>query len=168
MKIMIFGRPGSGKSTFAYELAQKLDLPLHHLDKYFYTSHWKERDEREFLEIVRNMVNRDRWIMDGNSIRSLELRYAHANLCIYFNYPRLTCLYRIFKRVLMPNRELDDKVPYCNNTVRWRLIKYMWNFESRVADQVAHLRAQYPQVMFIEVKNNAERDALLCDLESVK
>ena len=37
-RIMIFGRPGSGKSTFAVELALKLNLPLYHLDKYFVTA----------------------------------------------------------------------------------------------------------------------------------
>lgn len=37
-KICIFGRPGSGKSTFALQLHKKLNLPLYHLDKYFYKS----------------------------------------------------------------------------------------------------------------------------------
>jgi len=32
-KVMIFGRPGSGKSTFALALSQKTGLPLHHLDR---------------------------------------------------------------------------------------------------------------------------------------
>jgi len=35
-KIMIVGIPGSGKSTFALKLSQFLDLPLYHLDKYFF------------------------------------------------------------------------------------------------------------------------------------
>jgi adenylate kinase family enzyme len=35
-RIMIFGRPGSGKSTFATWLSRALNLPLHHLDKHFY------------------------------------------------------------------------------------------------------------------------------------
>lgn len=50
-KIMIFGRPGSGKSTFATWLSQSLDLPLHHLDKHFYIRNWVERDYNEFLQI---------------------------------------------------------------------------------------------------------------------
>ena len=35
-KIMIFGRPGSGKSTFAVKLSRSIVFPLYHLDKYFY------------------------------------------------------------------------------------------------------------------------------------
>jgi adenylate kinase family enzyme len=35
-KIMVFGLPGSGKSTFATKLAQSLNLPIYHLDRHFY------------------------------------------------------------------------------------------------------------------------------------
>ena len=49
MRIMIFGRPGSGKTTFAYELSKKLNLPLYHLDKYFFTANWVQRDYQEFV-----------------------------------------------------------------------------------------------------------------------
>jgi adenylate kinase family enzyme len=48
-RIMIFGIPGSGKSTFAAKLSQQLGLPLFHLDKYFFTRDWQERDYDEFL-----------------------------------------------------------------------------------------------------------------------
>lgn len=43
-KIMVFGLPGSGKSTFATKLAQFLNLPIYHLDKHFYVENWIERD----------------------------------------------------------------------------------------------------------------------------
>jgi len=48
---MIFGRPASGKSTFAYKLAAKTGLPLHHLDKRFFVSGWVERSNQEFMQI---------------------------------------------------------------------------------------------------------------------
>jgi len=49
-KIMIFGRPGSGKSTFALDLQKMLNIPLRHLGKYFFRDNWVERDYDEFLE----------------------------------------------------------------------------------------------------------------------
>jgi adenylate kinase family enzyme len=49
-KIMIFGRPGSGKSTFALDLQKMLKIPFYHLDKYFFRDNWVERDYDEFLE----------------------------------------------------------------------------------------------------------------------
>lgn len=52
-------------------------LPLHHLDKYFY---WIEQDYNEFIEIQKNIVDTECWIVDGNSTRSLEIRWARADL----------------------------------------------------------------------------------------
>ena len=61
---MIFGRPGSGKSTFATWLSNFYPLPIYHLDKYFYIRNWLERDYNEFLEIQENIVNSESWIID--------------------------------------------------------------------------------------------------------
>jgi adenylate kinase family enzyme len=44
IRICIFGRPGSGKSTFAHKLHLKTGLPLYHLDRYFFVANWVERD----------------------------------------------------------------------------------------------------------------------------
>lgn len=60
-KIMVFGLPGSGKSTFATKLAQSLNLPIYHLDRHFYVENWVERDYQEFLEIQHLLsTNQDR------------------------------------------------------------------------------------------------------------
>ena len=64
---MIFGRPGSGKSTFAHDLHKITGLPLHHLDKHFFTRNWVERDKQEFLDIQQSIVDTDSWIIDGNT-----------------------------------------------------------------------------------------------------
>jgi adenylate kinase family enzyme len=100
---MIFGRPGGGKSTFAVWLSDALQLPLHHLDKHFFTANWIERDYNEFLSIQKNIVTGKTWIIDGNSIHSLETRWSHADLVLYFNYPKWICYWRILKRFLYPN-----------------------------------------------------------------
>jgi adenylate kinase family enzyme len=88
-RIMIFGRSGSGKSTFATWLAEKLTLPLHHLDKHFYVANWVERDYNEFLQIQQNLVNSDCWVIDGNSIRSLEMRWSKADFSPPISYLKI-------------------------------------------------------------------------------
>ena len=59
---MIFGRPGSGKSVFAVELSKKLNLPLYHLDQWFFNKDWSKRDREEFLNIQQEIVNKNEWI----------------------------------------------------------------------------------------------------------
>jgi len=152
-RIIIFGRPGAGKSTFAIKLHRATGIPLHHLDKHFYEADWKERDYNEFISIQQKFVSEDSWIIDGNNTKSLEMRYARANLVLYFNYPRGLCYWRIFKRLFMKS-VIDDRAEGCKETVRWSLLKYIWSFERRVAEPIERLKKCYPEVKFIEVNSD--------------
>lgn len=161
-RIMIFGRPGSGKSTFAQDLHQKTGIDLYHLDRYFFIENWVERETQEFLQIQQNLVNRDRWIIDGNSTRSLAMRYARADLVLYFNYSRWICLYRLLKRRFFKNPTIQDRAPGCREILQWKLIRYTWTFEQRVRSQIKVLKKQYPQVKFIEVRHPRDLK-VICD-----
>lgn len=95
-RIMIFGIPGSGKSTFSLKLSRLLNLPLFHLDKYFFVRGWKEGNYEEFLQIQRGLVDQDSWVIDGNATKSFEMRFSRADTVIYFRFNRILCLWRIF------------------------------------------------------------------------
>ncbi len=163
-RIMIFGRPGSGKSTFAIWVSEILRLPLHHLDKYFYVNNWIERDYNEFLKLQQNIVNSECWIVDGNSTRSLKMRMKRADLVLYFNFPKVICAYRIFKRFLKPNKSFDDRAPGCKEKICFSLLKYMWGFEERVAEDIKVLKERYPQAMFIEIRSDNDLNKLKNEL----
>src|SRR5687768_15124450 len=152
MRIMIFGRPGSGKSTFAFKLAKKLNLPLYHLDKYFFEANWVMRAYEDFLDDQHRIVAQKDWIIDGNSLQSLHIRYPEADICIYFNYPRLLCLWRLIKRNFTKNPAIDDRAQGCKERISWQLITYMWTFEyrlnNRLERQLAFLQEMHPRVKF--------------------
>ena len=150
LRIMIIGRPGSGKSTFSLDLHRALGIPLYHLDKIFFEASWTERNYQEFLDLQNQWVQAPSWIIDGNSTKSYELRYQKATHCIYFNFPRSLCYWRVFKRLWDKNPNIDDRAEECDEVVRWPLLKYMWNFESRVYPKLELLKKQYPEVIFIE------------------
>lgn len=160
-RIMIFGRPGSGKSTFAYELAARTGLPLYHLDKYFFVSGWIERDAQEFKQIQEQIIMGERWIIDGNSVRTLEDRWSKADLVLYFNYGRFICLIRLLKRLFSKSIVIDDRASGCPEVMRIRLIKYMWTFENRVRDKINELISKYPATTFIEI--NSDEDLKLIE-----
>lgn len=163
-KIMIMGRPGGGKSTCAVKLAKALSLPIFHLDKYFFEKNWIERDYQEFLSLQKAMIAEPAWIIDGNSTKSLEMRYACADLCLYFNFPRRLCYWRVFKRLFYKHSSIDDRAPDCPETIRWSLLKYMWNFEERVDPILKQLQLKYPHVRVIELHSDAEVSKLMHQL----
>jgi adenylate kinase family enzyme len=155
-KIMVFGRSGSGKSTFSLKLAKATKLPLYHLDKYFFESNWIERNYQIFLEDQQSIVNLSKWIIDGNSTKSYEMRYAKSDLALYFNYPRYICYYRVFKRLFYKDKKIDDRAENCRETIQFSLIKYMWNFEIRISKQLENLKQKYPNCKFIEIRSDKD------------
>ncbi len=159
-RIMIFGRPGSGKSTFAVILYKATGIPLYHLDKYFYVQNWVERNYTNFLDIQQTMVTQDSWIIDGNSTKSLEMRWARADVVLYFNYPRWLCYWRVFKRLFSSDPHIDDRAEGCLEKMSWGLLKYMWSFEQRVNPIIATLQHQYPNATVYEICYDNELKAL--------
>ncbi len=160
-RIMIFGIPGSGKSTFVVQLGELLHLPVFHLDKYFYTHNWVERPAEEFLRIQKDLVEQPAWIIDGNAVRSLAMRYARADLVLYFRFNRLLCLWRVFKRLVFKDHRISDRAEGCSEQVRFRLVRYLFGFDKRVRKTLEELQTRYPHALFRELRNQNDLDALL-------
>lgn len=167
-RIMIFGIPGSGKSTFALKLSRLLNLPLFHLDKYFFVSGWEERCYEEFLQIQDGLVDQDSWIIDGNATKSFEKRFSKADTVIYFRFNRLLCLWRIFKRLVHKHPDIFDRAEGCTENIRFRFLKYLWGFPQRVKQSIEELRLKYPKAKFYEFQNDKQAALFLNTLRKSK
>ena len=106
-RILIIGNSGSGKSTFGKFLSEKLNLPLIHLDKYFWKPGWKLPEQNEWTESVRELISDDRWIIEGNYYRTFMIRALRTDLIYFFDYSTVLCLYRIHKRVIKSKLKLE-------------------------------------------------------------
>ena len=155
-RIMLFGLPGSGKSTAALELSDRLQLSLHHLDKYFFIENWAKRDYDDFLRLLGEMVSQESWIIDGNCMRSLEMRFERADTAIYFCFPVLTCLWRVLKRRFQTRCPIDDRAEGCGEALHWNLIWYLICYKRKYREKIELLHEKYPDVKFIVVKNDKE------------
>lgn len=164
-RIMIFGIPGSGKSTFSLKLSCLLNLPRFHLDKYFFVSGWQERNYEEFLQIQKELVDQDSWILDGNATRSFEIRFQRADTVIYFRFNRILCLWRIFKRLLHKHPDISDRAEGCSEKIHFHLIRYLWGFPQRVKQSIEDLRLKYPQAKFYEFQNDKQARSFLNTLK---
>lgn len=166
-KFIIFGIPGSGKSTFALHLNELTQLSLYHLDRYFFVEGWKERKYEDFLEIQANLVKQESWIIDGNAIKSLEMRYSQAHIVLYFRFNRLLCLYRIFKRLIFKDHRISDRAEGCSECIRFLLIRYLWGFNERVRTTIGELQEKYPHVQFYEFHCQRDLNAFLDKIKEI-
>lgn len=105
-------------------------------------------------------MNKESWIIDGNSTKSFEMRYKRADICLYFNFPRYLCYWRVFKRLLYKEASIDDRADNCREKVSWSLLKYMWGFDKRVNPILKLLKQNYPQVRFIEINSDKALEKL--------
>lgn len=101
MKIAIIGYSGSGKSTLASFLGQHYNCEVLHLDKIHFTSNWQERTVNEMTDDISKFMSQKDWVIEGNYSSFLyEERMREADCIVYFNFNRVNCLYRAFRRYL--------------------------------------------------------------------
>ena len=162
-KIAIFGCPGSGKSTFATKLSKKLNIPVYHLDKYFFKQNWQEVGLEIFMGQQKNILSTEQWIVEGCSMRSLELRFQAADLLICLDIPRRTCLWRVIKR-WWTGRLTDCKPENCPEVLRFVFLKYVWGYRKKYGPKSEYLQnlvQKYPHKKLLIFKSNEQADQWL-------
>jgi adenylate kinase family enzyme len=131
-RIMIVGSAGSGKSTFARRLGEQLDLPVVHLDTLYWRPGWVEPSQEEWHEQVREAVQADAWVMDGNYSATMDLRFERADTAIFLDIPRRVCLYRVLKRSIRHRgRVRSDGATGCPERLEWFFLKWVWSFPAK-------------------------------------
>lgn len=98
-RILVIGNAGSGKSTFSKALAEKLNIPLVHLDRLYWQGNWEHVTREEFDHLLQSELEKPQWIIDGNFNRTLPCRLQHCDCVFFFDLPPLTCLWGTVKRV---------------------------------------------------------------------
>lgn len=125
-RILVIGNGGSGKSTLADRLAERLSLPVVHLDHLLWKPGWVQAPRADFERCLRAELEKQRWVMDGNYLRTLPERVRHADTVVFLDTPWAVCIFRILKRWLLRQGE---QAPGCPQKVDWEFFKYVaWDF----------------------------------------
>jgi adenylate kinase family enzyme len=121
--ILILGSSEAGKTVPARTLAQHFNLPLIHLDHYFWRPGWVQPSDEQWRQELEELVKTDAWVMEG-LVNNLELRAEAADMIIPIILPRWLCLWRMLKRYWAHRGKFrEDAAPGCPEKLRWHFIK---------------------------------------------
>ena len=105
-KVIILGCPGAGKSTFARRLRAATGLPLYYLDQLWHRPDQTTAAPGEFDRALAQVLAGDRWIVDGNYLRTLERRLQACDTAFFLDYPLELCLEGVQARLGRPREDL--------------------------------------------------------------
>ena len=167
-RIVILGNAGSGKSTLARQIGERLGAPVVHLDTLFWEAGWVEPDAETFRSRVRDAVAGDAWVCEGNySRRTFDLRLPRADLVIWLDTPRLTCLKRVIMRSVL-NRPRPDLPAGCTERLDRAFVeflKFVWTFDRGYRPGIeANRQAVGPQVPVVRLCGGRQIAAFLTSL----
>ena len=91
-KIIVIGCPGSGKTTFAEKLKDKIGLPLYYLDAIWHKTDRIHISREEYDARLAEILSLDSWIIDGNYSRTIETRISACDMVFLFDLPVDVCL----------------------------------------------------------------------------
>lgn len=99
MKAIVIGCPGSGKSTFAKKLKEYTGTPLCYLDRINWNSDKTTVSREVFDKRLSEVLQNDEWIIDGNYMRTMEMRMAEADVIYLFDLPTDVCIDGVRERL---------------------------------------------------------------------
>lgn len=123
--ICVFGRPGSGKTTFCLKVSDLLRLKYIQLDNEFVNLNKKSN----LSQIVIEKMNSNRGIItDGGYIETIPIRVEKSEVIILFNMPIIFCIKNVLKRSIS-NLIMDTTAHYSTRVNFISRIKYFLHFK---------------------------------------
>jgi len=127
-RVVILGRGGAGKSTFARKLGNAMGLPVIELDQHFWQPGLIPLQRERWREIQQELANEERW-MDGDlgKYDELGVRLQAADTVLVLDFSLLRCLVRALRR----SKERMD--------FWWWLVTWRWIELPKIKRAIAQL-----------------------------
>ena len=169
----MIGTSGSGKSSFARQLAAALKIPYLEMDRLYWKPNWQEPNDEEFFSILEQALSGDAWVLDGNYTRTTHIKWPRTNLVVWIDYSFPLTLYRVIKRSILRawkkqelwsgtgNRESFTRLFSKDSMVLWTLSHYASNkgkFDELMATE------SYAHIEFVRLRSPKEAAALIQNL----
>ncbi|MDO5362221.1 MAG: adenylate kinase [Eubacteriales bacterium] len=138
-KVIIIGCPGAGKSTFARKLKEKTGLPLFYLDMIWHKADGTNISRDEFDGKIKEIMKKEQWILDGNYIRTLEMRLKECDTVFLLDYPLELCLEGASSRI---GKERPD-MPWIESELDLEFRQFIVDFPRDSLPKIYELLKKY-------------------------
>lgn len=134
-RILIFGNAGTGKTTIARMLGEKLDLDVIHLDTIYWLKNWQSLSKPAFNKAVLTYLRKHpRFVMDGNYTNhtNFEDRLNISDTVVLLNFHEKTALKGVIEREnVYKHRYRSDMATGCIEELDQEFLQYVAFFESK-------------------------------------
>lgn len=127
-RIAIVGAPGTGKTTLANILSEIYNIPATHIDGIHHLENWVLRDKEERDKMILDIVQKERWIIDGTYKSTLRARLERADLIIWLDFSTFAQLKGVMGRYLKNKGIEKPEIPGCKEKMDKEFFTYVLKY----------------------------------------
>ena len=144
-RIAVVGATGSGKTTLAEQIAQRLGYRHVETDALHWEPNWQEAPLDVFRARVDQALTGDGWVIDGNYSKVRDIVWGRADTLVWIDYPLPIIFWRLGWRTF--KRIVTREQLWATNREGWRAIfsrdsLFLWVLQSRPRH-----RRDYPRLL---------------------
>lgn len=167
-KVIVIGCPGSGKSTFARRLRDLTGLPLFYLDQIWHKPDKTNVTADEFDSTLAKILQKDRWIVDGNYIRTLETRLKECDTVFFLDFPVAVCIQGVESRIGKRREDMPWIEEEFEEAFRQWILDFPKESRPRILDALERCRNEKTVFIFQtreEIQEYLSKEALIKAIE---
>ncbi len=175
-RIAVVGVTGSGKTTFARNLADRIGGAHVEMDALYWGPNWVEVPIDLFRERVELATRSDRWVTDGNYRKVRDIVWGRADTIVWLDYPFLIVLWRLLRRTISRAVKREEMWESRNTENLWthfftRDSLFVWMFKTykRHKQELPLFFAQpeHAHLKVVRLRSSREADKWLATIRAL-
>ncbi len=172
-RIAVIGTTGSGKTTLACQISERLRILHVESDALFWEPGWRETPADVFRERVDRALRGDAWVIDGNYRVARDIIWTRADTIVWIDYALPLILWRLIWRTI--HRIATQEELWSGNREHWQAIfgrdsLIIWALGSHPRHRrdypILFQRPEYAHIEVYRLSSPRETDEWLARLSS--